>query len=61
VKRPSRRRSCEGKVRHDNPDTAHMHLTRRVSGGATPYTLHAYRCRHCSGWHVGHKRRGGHG
>lgn len=56
MKRPSKRRSCEGKVRHDNPDSAHIALRARIGRGATPYTLHVYRCRHCEGWHIGHKR-----
>lgn len=61
MKRPSKRRSCQVKVRYDNPDVATIALNRRVGRGATPITLHIYRCRHCSGWHIGHRRRGGHG
>lgn len=57
MKRTKKQRACDGKVRHDNPDSAHLHLNKLIANGSTPYRMEVYKCRHCSGWHVGHKRR----
>lgn len=56
MKRVKKRDSCDGKVRHDSPDAAHIHLNRLIASGSTPYRWHVYKCRFCPSWHVGHKR-----
>ncbi len=56
--KPSRARSCTGKVAHASKEQALGHaigLRRRL--GALPRDSHAYRCRFCGSWHVGHRQR----
>lgn len=45
--------SCDGKIRHATEGAAKRHIAginRRKPRGF----LHAYRCKFCGGWHVGH-------
>lgn len=54
-KRHVRRKSCEGKVRyvnHADADQNAMSARRR-----TRQNIQAYKCRFCSGYHIGHPMR----
>lgn len=53
-KRAVRRRMCDGKVRHDDSQTAAVH--RRVMQQKN-YTgpMNVYRCQFCKGYHIGHR------
>lgn len=56
-KRRIRRKSCTGKLRHATPAEGQAHITQlhRRFG----YSLmDVYRCRFCSGYHVGHSKGG---
>jgi hypothetical protein len=48
--KPPRERSCDGKVRH---------ATEAAARTAAEQVTHlvAYRCRYCSGWHLGHQSK----
>lgn len=53
-------RECGTKFRHDSKagadaQAASLHRNR----AATPATAHVYRCPHCGGWHVGHRKQRG--
>ena len=48
-------RCCEGKRRHDTRAKAGDHLATLARAGANYHRLEAYRCRHCDGFHVGHR------
>jgi hypothetical protein len=52
--RQSRARQCEGKVPYTNLDLAAAAIARAERNGNRP--LHAYRCPHCSRFHLGHVR-----
>lgn len=52
-KRRIRRKSCEGKQRHNSKTEAVAHIINERRNGNTG--LCAYKCRFCGGWHVGHK------
>lgn len=54
-KRAKRRRSCEGKRRHPDRDAAAAHAGRLNRGRDAADRVEPYRCRHCRGWHVGHR------
>lgn len=46
--------SCARKVRYghaETAETARLHMQRK-----TGEALEVYKCRHCDGWHVGHRR-----
>lgn len=51
-----RRRSCKRKRRHDTRDQAEAQLRslERNRFASTSY-MHAYKCRHCGSWHIGHR------
>jgi hypothetical protein len=48
-KRRQRRKSCEGKAKHATEAAAVIQIQRSGERGLNPY-----KCKHCSGWHVGH-------
>ena len=50
----TKNRACAGKHRHANQTIAEQHRERLIGSGAYGPRLAVYRCRHCSGWHVGH-------
>lgn len=54
-KRRIRRNQCGRKVRHDDEAAARRAIWKlaQAYGGALGY-MAAYRCPHCSGWHIGH-------
>jgi len=50
------RRSCRRKRRHDTREQAQAALTALLrTRFASPYYMHAYHCRWCHGWHIGHR------
>lgn len=52
-------RACEGKRRYNTPAAAEVSRRSLIRNqGAAPQGLRVYRCRHCSGYHVGHWRVG---
>lgn len=53
----TRARACAGKLAHGTRQDALAHLARLVRGGAAPWRLVIYRCRHCSRFHIGHRGR----
>lgn len=54
----TKNRGCTEKVRHDNRQTALAAMWSLVHRrGACPARYNVYRCRHCPGWHVGHRPR----
>lgn len=46
--------SCHRKVRYGRRKTAKSAVLAMRAKGAL--NLHAYECRYCDGWHIGHKR-----
>jgi hypothetical protein len=48
-------RSCDGKRRHDSYAAARVAVI-RLARQNHDETIHAYKCVHCGGWHVGHRR-----
>lgn len=50
-----KRRSCRHKHAHPTRQDAHAALASLIARGASPYYMHVYKCRHCGGWHVGHR------
>ena len=54
-KRHQRRKACEGKIRF----TDHLAAERAASSHVRKYHewMRAYRCKFCSGFHVGHPPR----
>lgn len=58
-KRRIRRKSCAGKVRHDDAATARKALFLTVQGDRVHQPMNVYRCKFCKGYHIGH--RGGKG
>lgn len=48
-------RACQGKQRHPNKDAAERALFRLARAGADRAGLNTYQCRHCGGWHLGHR------
>lgn len=54
--RATRARACDGKQRHPNREAAVQRLLAlaRKTGTAT-HSLNVYRCRHCQGFHIGHR------
>jgi len=56
-KRRLRRKSCTGKVRHpsDTAGKAHIDQLNRTRGYQG--RMDVYRCKFCSGFHVGHSKR----
>lgn len=50
----SRRRSCAGKQRHDSLGVAMAHVRYLKKSGMGQGELHAYLCRFCDSFHVGH-------
>ena len=55
-KRRLRRKSCEGKAKHDTKDNAVVAIKVLVRNRGHQGQLHAYRCDFCGKWHVGHQR-----
>lgn len=53
-----RRKQCQGKVRHPNPQAAYAHAASLKHKGDVTGFINAYKCRFCGGWHVGHFRSG---
>lgn len=53
-KRRLRRRSCERKVRHEDPGAAWAMVKRLHRTKGDQGNLQVYRCPFCGGWHVGH-------
>lgn len=53
-KRRLRRKACEGKNKHATREAASVELKLRPRDVRT--SLGIYRCRHCSHWHIGHRR-----
>jgi hypothetical protein len=55
----SKGRGCDGKKRHDDKDQAVGQIWSLARHrGAVPSRYQAYSCKHCGGWHVGHRPRG---
>lgn len=54
---PTKTRSCTGKRRHPTKGAAQAALRTYIEQGASPGSMHVYRCRHCGGYHVGHLGR----
>jgi hypothetical protein len=53
---PRRRRSCKRKRRHTTREGAEDQLrSLERNRFATGMYMHAYKCRHCGGYHVGHR------
>jgi hypothetical protein len=53
-----RERSCEGKLRYETKQQALNELYRLArTTGTYIRSMHAYRCRFCRGWHLGHYMR----
>ena len=54
-KRRIRRNQCGRKVRHADEAAARRAIWKlaQAYGGGLGY-MNAYRCPHCSGWHIGH-------
>lgn len=52
-KRRFRRRSCEGKQRHDSYKQGKKHLQSLVLSNKAYGLLNVYHCKFCKGWHVG--------
>lgn len=51
---------CGKKKRHETREAAEAQLWRLVRAGAAKSRLKAYKCDHCTGYHVGHVgKRGG--
>lgn len=53
-RRRLRRRSCVGKHRYPTGAMAKAATAIQARRPATPAPLHAYPCRFCAGWHIGH-------
>jgi hypothetical protein len=53
----TKRRSCDGKRRHESKKAANKHVIEMKRKYAAR-RLHSYHCKFCDGWHVGHKPRG---
>lgn len=53
-KRNLRRKSCEGKVRHQNKDGAIIAMKKLNKARGHQGQLHAYQCPFCGQWHIGH-------
>ena len=51
-KRCIRRKSCKGKVKHKSRIDAIKAMTKTRQKGES--RMHAYRCKFCGGWHIGH-------
>jgi hypothetical protein len=49
-------RGCDGKQRHDTKAKALAQL-RSLQRNYAARGIVVYRCRHCDGWHVGHRSR----
>ncbi len=50
-KRHLRKRACESKIKHVSQATASSHAMK------LGFEYRAYKCPHCSGWHVGRPDR----
>lgn len=50
-----RRRSCKRKRAYDTRAAAVTALNSLIARGASHYYMHAYKCRHCTAYHVGHR------
>ena len=55
-KRRLRRKSCTGKVRHTSPEAGHDHIGQLNRNKGYQGRMDVYRCRFCSGFHVGHSK-----
>jgi len=53
-KRHIRKKSCDGKRRHDSRSEAIDHKMQMVKGGGSVGELWVYQCQFCGKWHVGH-------
>lgn len=53
VKRIDVQASCEGKQRYESHSHAAMVWKARHQRGTTKGGIGIYRCRHCTGWHMG--------
>lgn len=49
------RRQCEGKIPHETQVAAVAHKVSLKKQGAA--RMHAYKCKRCKKWHVGHLPR----
>jgi hypothetical protein len=56
VKKQTKRRACAGKKRNATKADAVRQLDRMIRDGSSPDALEPYKCGHCDGWHVGHRR-----
>lgn len=54
---PSKKRSCDGKKRHDSYAEAEQQLRAltRKDGVLTPLQMTIYACQFCKGYHLGHR------
>lgn len=53
----TRNATCGTKLRYDTRGDATAARTRLITqAGAATASLGAYKCRHCPGYHVGHRR-----
>lgn len=52
----SRARQCGRKHRHPSEGKALAQIRSLAQRGADVARLQPYACRHCGGWHVGHRR-----
>jgi ribosomal protein L44E len=61
IRRKDQKASCSGKRKFDDKQAAldgvHsiLRARRRDPGKARSGFLTAYQCRHCGGWHIGHR------
>ena len=51
-----RDRECGTKDRHPSREVAETGIAGLEQRGAASGLMHAYRCRFCSAWHIGHRR-----
>ena len=57
-KRRIRRKSCAGKVRHQNQTDAVASLKGTVKrNNLNRYELRTYKCKFCHCWHIGHPNK----
>lgn len=48
-------RECDGKKRYESEEPAKQHAL-KLRKAEKGHNATAYKCEHCGGWHVGHKR-----
>ncbi|WOK01479.1 hypothetical protein [Pseudomonas phage UF_RH7] len=57
-KRRLRRRTCEGKIKHETAEKAARAIISLVRSRGHQGQLHVYQCPFCMKFHVGHRRHG---